>query len=139
MAVSTTMRSTTAHARADWSRRPSRFNSCNSVISRRVVATALHDGASSPSDDCHITADTIAWNAKHFAVLKKRIAEVRAAEVVADSSSSRPELPSVADITTNDVERHHGRLCQWHEDQWQQLRATQLNWDDDLGHFGVPL
>lgn len=59
--------------------------------------------------------------------------QVRAAEVAAESSSSRPELPLVIG---SEVEDNHSRLCQWHEDQWQRLGATQHNpWED---HFGNP-
>ncbi|GLI69596.1 hypothetical protein VaNZ11_014258 [Volvox africanus] len=108
---------------------------------RRVVtkAAAADDAAPSPSDDYHLTADTILWNAKHSAILRMRIAQVRAAEVVAESSSSRPELPPVNEITTNDVRQNHSSLSQWHEDQWQRLGATQHTlWDDELGHFGAP-
>ncbi|GLC46988.1 hypothetical protein PLESTB_001410600 [Pleodorina starrii] len=104
-----------------------------------VVARAADDAAPSPGDDYHLTAETIAWNAKHSAILRMRIAQVRAAEVVAESSSTRPELPPVNEITTRDVDQDHSRLCQWHEDQWQRLRASQHSmWDDELGHFGAP-
>ncbi|EFJ41229.1 hypothetical protein VOLCADRAFT_107774 [Volvox carteri f. nagariensis] len=104
---------------------------------RLAVASAAADDA--PSDDYHLTADTIIWNAKHSAILRQRIAQVRAAEVVAESSSTRPELPPVNEITSKDVEQDHSRLCQWHEDQWQRLASSQPGlWDDELGHFGVP-
>ncbi|GIL75005.1 hypothetical protein Vretimale_2495, partial [Volvox reticuliferus] len=139
--------STTPHATWGLSTLQLRFRSQSTLArtpfvtayKRRVVtkAAAADDAAPSPSDDYHLTADTILWNAKHSAILRKRIAQVRAAEVVAESSSSRPELPPVNEITTNDVEQNHTRLSQWHEDQWERLGATQP-WDDELGHFGAP-
>ncbi|KAG2444204.1 hypothetical protein HYH02_009142 [Chlamydomonas schloesseri] len=101
-------------------------------LSRRMqVARASTDDYSSSEDEFALTADTIAWNATHMKALRQRIQKVRAAEVVAQSGDSRPEL-------TGDVEVDYAALNQWHEEQWSRLHATQQSpWDDELGHFGM--
>ncbi|PNW85795.1 hypothetical protein CHLRE_03g205100v5 [Chlamydomonas reinhardtii] len=63
--------------------------------------------------------------------LRQRIQKVRAAEVVAQSGDSKPQL-------TGDDEVDYAALNQWHEEQWSRLHATQQSpWDDEIGHFGM--
>ncbi|PNH01196.1 hypothetical protein TSOC_012933 [Tetrabaena socialis] len=108
-------------ARGPASRRPI-------VMVRARSADDLSEGHS----DYHLTADTIAFNAKHASALSRRIAQVRAAEVVQDALPSRPELPS-----SNETEAQVAqRLAKWHEDQWKKLRACQPGQFDDDGIFG---
>ncbi|KAG2436913.1 hypothetical protein HXX76_006432 [Chlamydomonas incerta] len=95
------------------------------------VARASTDDLSSSADEYALTADTIAWNATHMRALRQRIQKVRAAEVVAQSGDSKPQL-------TGDDEVDYAALNQWHEEQWSRLHATQQSpWDDELGHFGM--
>lgn len=107
----------------------------------RAAASHPHDG--------DLDADTALFNAQFSAVLRRRIQEVRQAEAragyqvaelertVADSVWERPELPSTsaACAAPDDVRLDHELICNWHEEQWEKLRAAVVggnDYDQDL-------
>ncbi|KAG2494869.1 hypothetical protein HYH03_007108 [Edaphochlamys debaryana] len=109
-------------------RRAARVSSRQSRLTVRASAEPTPEQLH-PED--FFSAETIAFNAKHLNVLRQRIAQVRANEVVGEAGTSRPEKPD-----TFSYEQHRA-MVRWHEQQWENLRKSQANpWEDELGHFG---